>query len=195
MSSKELMDLLAFGPLPVIHHDLKADDFKTDILKVPVKKAGRKSQKRADHKVMCYMCNTNVNRYKEHVARCHPKASQYTCPHPGCGYTSKYRHLVRKHNESIHHGIKRFKCTQPDCSHEFAQVSDLRRHEEVHTGIGYICPCGASITRRDAVDRHIKKKHPSLYTAIKPFACPHQGCGMRYANKAFLVNHLGAKHI
>lgn len=69
---------------------------------------------------------------------------------------------IRKHVREVHN--KPVICPNPHCSHAVGQKKDMNRHIEVHHSQRaprslYPCDfCGGKFTRRDNLQRHLKKK-------------------------------------
>lgn len=66
-----------------------------------------------------------------------------------------------------HDSARKFHCDVPGCSASFVKRAHLRRHEMTHTQRrDFNCPgCNRAFSRNDSMARHLRRKHPHLYTS------------------------------
>ena len=96
---------------------------------------------------------------------------------------------MRKHIESVHEGIKPFKCKF--CDYESGQKSSLKEHiKSVHEGIKpFKCKlCDYESGQKSSLKEHIE----SVHEGIKPFQC--HICKYKSATKSKLKRHITFVH-
>jgi len=82
-----------------------------------------------------------------------PVTHKWRCLYPGCRHTQfGRRENIRAHIQT-HLGDRQFQCNT--CKKRFVRQHDLKRHAKIHMGVkDYVCACGSTFARMDALTRH-----------------------------------------
>ncbi|KAK9480202.1 hypothetical protein V1514DRAFT_289554 [Lipomyces japonicus] len=81
---------------------------------------------------------------------------KYVCAFQECGKTFGRRYNIRTHIQT-HLSDRPHPCSK--CGSRFVRQHDLRRHERIHDiDKPFLCPCGKSFARHDAMARHQQRK-------------------------------------
>lgn len=131
---------------------------------IRIKTAGAHKRRSHTHLFSCAYCRqifpSDKLRYKHHATH-HEKMR---CEERGCVY--KYRTLarMREHMNDVHGKSLHLECSK--CARVFSRNTDRTRHFKYeHMSGRHKCTvtgCECSYTKRDHLDRHIKRVHGNL---------------------------------
>lgn len=116
------------------------------------------------------------------------RLKKYFCDYDSCNKSFNRPSLLTKHQSTVHHGIKEFKC--PECFREFAKKSHLERHIHSHSDEKpFKCSwCGKTVTTRQQLKRH-------EVTHTKSFKCSYEGCDESFYKHPQLRSHILSIHL
>ena len=80
-----------------------------------------------------------------------------------CSYSASEKNTLKRHTDSVHHGVKPFECDM--CCYSASDRASVRIHKEtVHKGLKpFKCDmCTYSAGRKDTLKRHVSKLHKKL---------------------------------
>ena len=119
----------------------------------------------------CVYCSSYVAKRKlnldRHIMAQHPQKSNSkapgtcSCTEEGCHFETQYRNTLKKHIESKHEGMVRFKCSFMNCDYRTNESKSLKEHSFVHNGDSpHRCDtCDKMFTRLRQMKKHKKKQH------------------------------------
>ncbi|KAG0620709.1 hypothetical protein M758_4G237300 [Ceratodon purpureus] len=140
-----------------------------------------------------------------------------TCPEPGCGKSFKYPSLLQTHTVNVHEALSVTQaiCMEHGCGEIFSSPQLLKIHTKAAHSFVFCGTCGVSMLKRNLV-AHARKHeegqelircpHPgclhsyskksnldthirAIHMDLKPYACSHAGCEMRFAYRAVRDKH------
>lgn len=115
------------------------------------------------------------------------RSKNYYCDYEGCDKAFSRPSLLTEHQQSVHQGLKPFKCEL--CDRSFAKRSHLERHIHAHSQDKPLhCSfCGKGFTTSQQLKRH-------EITHTKSFKCPYEGCQECFYKHPQLRSHVMAVH-
>uniref|UniRef100_A0A1B0D0Y6 Uncharacterized protein n=1 Tax=Phlebotomus papatasi TaxID=29031 RepID=A0A1B0D0Y6_PHLPP len=113
---------------------------------------------------VCGLKKVSIGQLNKHM-NIHTREKLWFCDY--CPYESPSKKTVKRHEQSIHEGVRNFHC--PHCEKSFYRPETLRNHVMIHTGEKpHTCTeCGKSYIKEISLKRHMKT-HDPLYVR------PHQ---------------------
>jgi uncharacterized Zn-finger protein len=103
-----------------------------------------------------------------------------------CIYKTKHKFHLKRHINSVHKKIKKFKCFWSEYKEIFGNRSFSYRHQLIHSNEkNYVCvwpQCGQRFKRI-----HDLTEHKLIHSSIKKFKCNFNGCNktFRYSGHSF----------
>ncbi|CAH1760139.1 9673_t:CDS:2 [Entrophospora sp. SA101] len=104
-----------------------------------------------------------------------------------------------QHHNLVHSNEKRWLCTFQQCQQEFSKYPQLLMHlKNDHKSICEIC--GKELKNLKHLRSHMKTHnydrivYPSVHENIRPYVCSIRECGMSFAYKKVLTNHMKSIH-
>ncbi|CCF56328.1 hypothetical protein KAFR_0B00280 [Kazachstania africana CBS 2517] len=117
------------------------------------------------------------------------RPKNYLCDYDGCAKAFTRPSLLTEHQQTIHHGIKSFKCNE--CTKSFARKTHLERHLISHLNDKdkpFHCKyCNKGTTTRQQLKRH-------EITHTKSFHCPYKDCDESFHKHPQLRSHILSLH-
>ena len=119
----------------------------------------------------CEHCSSYVAKRKQnldrHIVAHHPQKSDpkapktYTCTDEECKFETQYTSTLKKHIESKHEGIVRYKCDFMNCDYRTNERKSLKEHSFLHNGaFPHKCDiCHKMFTRLRQMKKHKKEQH------------------------------------
>lgn len=115
------------------------------------------------------------------------RVKRYFCDYDGCNKHFSRPSLLTEHQQTVHQGIKPYKCNL--CERSFAKKSHLERHLFSHSEVKpfHCSHCEKSFTTRQQLKRH-------EITHTKSFICPYDNCQESFYKHPQLRAHILAVH-
>ena len=106
------------------------------------------------------------------------------CKEEGCSFVGTTGKILRRHIETKHEGVVRFRCHVMNCNFGSSSSKDLNRHSKTHGGE----PCEEEGCQAIVTN---KKKHAKTHQN-ESVSCNH--CGAKLKNMEILKKHIGYTH-
>ncbi|CEP64668.1 Pzf1p LALA0_S13e00254g [Lachancea lanzarotensis] len=112
----------------------------------------------------------------------------WICEYEGCNKAFSRPSQLTEHQETVHRGIKAFRC--PHCDQSFSRKSHLERHLFSHSEEKpYHCSvCNKGVTTKQQLRRH-------EITHTKSFKCPYDNCDESFHKHPQLRSHILSAHL
>ncbi|KAJ0033656.1 hypothetical protein NQD34_000763 [Periophthalmus magnuspinnatus] len=110
----------------------------------------------------------------------------YPCVEEGCAFVGKTWTEYTAHRRGQHRA--RFSCEE--CSRNFKDQSSLNLHRRIHSDTRLVLKCSRGDCDRTFTTAFNLQSHIwSFHEEIRPFTCPHPGCGRSFSMKQSLTRH------
>ncbi|SCU97551.1 LAME_0F20054g1_1 [Lachancea meyersii CBS 8951] len=116
------------------------------------------------------------------------RAKTWICEYEGCNKAFSRPSQLTQHQETVHRGIKAFKC--PQCDRSFARKSHLERHLVSHSEEK---PFSCSVCNKGFTTRQQLRRHEITHT--KSFQCPYENCSESFYKHPQLRSHILSVHL
>ena len=135
----------------------------------------------------CKICGKMLTKaaMKMHISSVHEKNKNWVCM--TCGKAHSEKGSLVRHEQRVHGGIRKHKCTFPNCEWAFHANQDLKKHiETVHEGRkDHKCThCGKAFGSLKTMKRH----RETVHEGVKKFKC--HLCSNAYGQSHELKKHL-----
>ncbi|CAG2107920.1 unnamed protein product [Medioppia subpectinata] len=134
----------------------------------------------------CGQYCVNASALKRHQKSQHSAERPHRCDWPACEAAFKWKHSLQLH-VSKHTGSQELECPVEGCGKRFANSHALCGHKRTAHDLPHACDwpdCGQRFGTRQQWTAHHNR-----HEGVRPFACPHVGCGQSFFNEKSLNRH------